>query len=304
MRQPTARAAEIFRRYEDIRHRLPMASFPATSLTIDHLADLADDIDVFFLDAFGVLNVGDSPIPGAVERLEELTALGKHIFVVTNSASYSAAHALEKYRSLGFDLSPRQVISSRNTARAALMTYPSNLIWGVVAMPSADLDEIDAKTVLLLDDPETYDEVDAVLFLSSAEWTPARQILLTRSLKNNARPVLVGNPDLVAPREYGLSLEPGFYAHELADNTGIKPQFFGKPFAGIFKYGLAMANVKHIPKHRMAMVGDTLHTDILGGAAAGIRTVLITDHGFLKDENIPELIASSGIVPDFIARTT
>jgi glycerol 3-phosphatase-2 len=304
MRQPTARAAEIFRRYEDIRHRLPKADFPTASRSIEHLQDLADEIDVFFLDAFGVLNVGDSPVPGAVERLEALTALGKQIFVITNSASYSAGHALDKYRSFGFDFAPQQVISSRNTARAALMTYASHLIWGVVAMPAADLEEIDAKTVLLLDDPETYDEVDGVLFLSSAEWTPARQILLTQSLKKNPRPVLVGNPDLVAPREYGLSLEPGFYAHELADSTGIKPQFFGKPFASIFSYGLAQSTLKDIPKHRIAMVGDTLHTDILGGAAAGIRTVLITDHGLLKDENIPELIASSGIVPDFISRTT
>jgi len=304
MRQPTARAAEIFRRYEDIRHRLPSASFPQTSRHIDHLQDLADEIDVFFLDAFGVLNVGDSPVPGAVERLEALAALGKQVFVITNSASYSAAHALEKYRSFGFDFTPQQVISSRNTARAALMTFASHMIWGVVAMPSADLDEIDAKTVLLLDDPETYDEVDGVLFLSSAEWTPARQILLTQSLKKHRRPVLVANPDLVAPREYGLSIEPGYYAHELADNTGVKPQFFGKPFAGIFSYGLAQSAVKDIPKNRIAMVGDTLHTDILGGAAAGIRTVLITDHGLLKDENIPDLIATSGIVPDFISRTT
>ncbi|USG60900.1 HAD-IIA family hydrolase [Sneathiella marina] len=304
MRQPTARAAEIFRRYEDIRHRLPRADFPTRSHSIEHLEDLADEIDVFFLDAFGVLNVGDSPVPGAVERLRALTDLGKQIFVITNGASYGAANVLEKYRSFGFDFAPHQVISSRNTARAALMTFASQMIWGVVAMPTAGLDEIDAKTVLLLDDPETYDEVDGVLFLSSAEWTPARQILLTRSLQKKPRPVLVGNPDLVAPREYGLSLEPGYYAHELADETGINPQFFGKPFASIFTYGLAQPALKEIPKHRVAMVGDTLHTDILGGAAAGIRTVLITDHGLLKDENIPELIASSGIVPDFISRTT
>ena len=30
------------------------------------------------------------------------------------------------------------------------------------------------------------------------------------------------------------------------------------------------------------MVGDSLHTDILGGAAAGMTTVLITDHGLFR----------------------
>ena len=52
------------------------------------------------------------------------------------------------------------------------------------------------------------------------------------------------------------------------------------------------------------MVGDTLHTDILGGAAAGLRTVLVTDHGLLKGMNASDLIQRSGIVPDFIAATT
>ncbi|GIS17855.1 MAG: hypothetical protein CM15mP119_2590 [Alphaproteobacteria bacterium] len=30
------------------------------------------------------------------------------------------------------------------------------------------------------------------------------------------------------------------------------------------------------------MVGDSLHTDILGGAAAGLGTILITNYGLLR----------------------
>ena len=33
------------------------------------------------------------------------------------------------------------------------------------------------------------------------------------------------------------------------------------------------------------MVGDSLHTDILGGAAAGMTTVLITDHGLFRGQD-------------------
>ncbi len=56
-------------------------------------------------------------------------------------------------------------------------------------------------------------------------WTDARQTLLEASLQRAPRPVYVGNPDIVAPRENGFSTEPGSFAHRLADETGVSPQF-------------------------------------------------------------------------------
>ena len=58
------------------------------------------------------------------------------------------------------------------------------------------------------------------------------------------------------------------------------------------------------PPERIAMVGDTLHTDILGGAAAGWGTILITDHGIFRGLDVDPFIAASDLVPDVIARTT
>jgi ribonucleotide monophosphatase NagD (HAD superfamily) len=52
------------------------------------------------------------------------------------------------------------------------------------------------------------------------------------------------------------------------------------------------------------MVGDTLHTDILGGAAAGFKTILVTDYGLFRGHPIAPYIAASKIVPDFIVATT
>ena len=55
---------------------------------------------------------------------------------------------------------------------------------------------------------------------------------------------------------------------------------------------------------RVAMVGDTLHTDTLGGAAAGCGTVLVTHHGLFKGHDVAPYISRSGIVPDIIVKTT
>ena len=78
-------------------------------------------------------------------------------------------------------------------------------------------------------------------------------------------------------------------------------QFYGKPFGGALQAAL---NRLDLPANRVAMVGDTLHTDILGGRAAGCFTVLITGHGFFKGVDPQPFISATGLVPDFIAKTT
>ena len=78
-------------------------------------------------------------------------------------------------------------------------------------------------------------------------------------------------------------------------------RFFGKPFAPAFDAALARLR---LPAERVAMVGDTLHTDILGGAAAGCQTVLITDHGFMAGHDPTPFLQACGITPGFIAPTT
>jgi glycerol 3-phosphatase-2 len=47
-------------------------------------------------------------------------------------------------------------------------------------------------------------------------------------------------------------------------------------------------------------VGDSLHTDILGGQAAGVKTALIAGYGFFAGNDVEAPIALSGIKPDYI----
>jgi ribonucleotide monophosphatase NagD (HAD superfamily) len=152
---------------------------------------------------------------------------------------------------------------------------------------------------LLADDPAVYERAEGFLLIGSDDWTAARQAMLERSLRARARPALVGNPDLVAPREDGLSIEPGHFAHRLSDRTGIAPAFFGKPFRDVFDLALAHLSPPPDPA-AVLMVGDTLHTDILGGRALGFATALMTGFGALAGEDAAAAIAASGIVPDFV----
>ena len=287
-------------RYESVRARLPSATFPAFSHIAGNLSDVADRYDAFVLDAFGVLNVGDTPIPGAVARIAALRAMGKKLVVLTNAASYTRADALIKYRKLGFDFTKDEVVSSRDVAVSRLADLGEGKVWAAISSGDDSFSDIPARVVDLIDAAAW--EADGFLFLSSFRWTPALQTRLQAALKANPRPLIVANPDIVAPREDGLTLEPGHFAHDLIDRLGLPTEWFGKPFPDA--YTEAKARLPSIPAHRIAMVGDTLHTDVLGGAAAGMSTILITDHGLFRGHDVAPYISKSGIRPDVILKTT
>ncbi|MEP4198350.1 MAG: HAD-IIA family hydrolase [Aliishimia sp.] len=289
---------EAFEAYENVRHRLPATQRTALCHRVPHLEAIADEIDVFLLDAFGVLNIGETAIEGVPERVARLQKAGKRVMVVSNAAGYPHANLMEKYTRLGYNFAPEDVISSRKATLHGLTKDPA-CKWGLMATESlgrADLEGLDVT--FLAEAPSAYDTVEAFLLLGSAVWTQTRQTLLEASLIRNPRPVYVGNPDIVAPRENGFSIEPGFYGHALADATGVQPVFFGKPFSNIFD--LAFARLGAFDPARTVMVGDSLHTDILGGQAAGLKTALIEGYGFFAGYDVDNAIEKSGIQPDFI----
>ena len=288
-----------FSAYEAVRHRLPSLEFPRNAKRVETLGDLVPQFDVFLLDAFGVLNVGESAIPGALDRIEALRNAGKHVVVVSNAASYPKRILLDRYKRLGFTFSAEDVFTSREVLLTAMRTRAPRRL-GLMLPDAYGLEEMEhLDAVFLADDPAVYDDVEEILLIGSGEWTEGRQSMLEKSLIRNPRPVLVGNPDIVAPRETGLSREPGHYAHRLADVIGLAPEFYGKPFANIFEFVLARLP-EPIKRSRMIMVGDTLQTDILGGRAAGLTTALITNFGSLAALDPAAAAKRSGIVPDFI----
>ena len=285
--------------YEAIRHRLPVSTRSGACRSAAHLGEIAEHFDTVLLDAFGVLNRGQDPIPGVPERIRDLQAAGKRVMVVSNAAGFAHSTLMARYQRLGYDFAPEDVITSRKTLVRQL-EQESPRYWGVVAGQHFGPEEFPPLDYrLLADDIDDYHAVDGFLFVGASAWTAARQRLLIESLKASPRRLLVANPDLLAPQEGGDSIEPGTHAHQVQDETGVEPAFYGKPFANIFELALERLG-PDIDRDRTLMVGDTLHTDILGGQVAGIQTALVTRTGVLADTDIAAAIESSGIAPDWV----
>lgn len=289
-----------FAAYESVRHRLPHAKRTAACQPAENLDSISHCFDAFLLDAFGVLNIGETAIPGAPERVAGLQRQGKRVIVVSNAASLPRSALSAKYARLGFDFAPEDIITSRIATLRGLQNEPV-ILWGLMLSQEIDHDDLHhINKVYLDDDAATYQAADGFLLLGSGAWTEERQVLLENAIQDRPRPVLVGNPDIVAPRELGFSVEPGHYAHRISDKLDTKLAFFGKPFPSIFD--LARARLNGIDPDRILMVGDSLHTDILGGLAAGIKTALIAEYGFFAGADVNSMIRISGIQPDFILK--
>ena len=291
-------ADSAFTFYEAVREYLPIASFPTTSRQASGLLEIAGELDVFVFDAYGVLNVGSTAIAGAPEVVSTLRKMGKQVFVLTNSATFPAHRNHQKFERLGFDFSPEEIISSRMGAQNYISTLPA-MRWGVMGKSDSEPEDFGIETRILKDNPEDYEWADGFLLLSTWEWNVHRQMLLDEAFEKRPRPMVIANPDVIAPLEAAFSTEPGFVGHRTAKRFGVEVIFHGKPYPSVFEMVSQKLKPEQEPK-RVAMVGDTLHTDVLGGASQGWSTVLVSSHGLFRGRDVAKPITQSQIVPTYI----
>lgn len=283
----------IFDQYEQVRHLFPKVKTPNATQDIVSLTDIVDQADAFIFDAFGVLNVGETLIPNANTRLDQLRELGCAIRILTNAASYDHRGAVEKFKRLGLNLKNDEIITSRE---ATLLNLGHGKC-GVIAAETDQLSDLPSNARRLRNEQADYDDADYFLFLSTADWTPQSQELLTTSMRACPRSLLIANADLTAPRGGSFSLEPGYYGYKIANQFPDHVRFFGKPFPEV--YELVEASLAHIKPNKIVMCGDTLHTDILGAAVRGWRTVLVTRDGLFANNDTQVFSEQSNLFADW-----
>lgn len=299
----------LYDTYYNHNRLFPESSAPLKSCKkVDSLLSIQDEYDILLLDGFGVLNVGGTAVPHMPEVIKELQNIGKETFVLTNGASYPTDVRAKMYPPLGYDIPASHIISSRDAVERELPQSKLTQMgktWGVIVGDGAFIDRLPAKTVLLT--KENIDTVDGFIFLATSYWTQEWQDRLSISLMMNPRPIIIGNPDISAPLENSFSVEPGFYAIQLLEKMpNLDIIYCGKPFQNTYQAAFERIEkvIGKFDPTRVLMVGDTLHTDILGGNAAGCKTLLKADWGFLRGKDPMPFIQESQIFPDFIIKNS
>jgi HAD superfamily hydrolase (TIGR01450 family) len=153
--------------------------------------------------------------------------------------------------------------------------------------------------------PENFADISALVLLDEEGFNWESDLSKSINLLRQKNiPVVVANTDRTYPVSSNqINIAIGGIANMLEDIVGKRFIRFGKPDVPLFIYAYEkLSAIKSIPKDKILMVGDTLHTDILGGNKFGIHTALV-----LSGNTLPEqhhfLINSSGIIPDYVCHS-
>ena len=285
--------------YSRAQARLPPVPAPVEPREVGGLLSVAEAFDVILLDAYGVLTADADVLPGARETVTALNARGKPVMVLSNDASAEKRDILSRYRRRGFPFAERDIVAPQDLLASVTAELSQVRLWGVVASADWPVECLEVSCEILDADLSRY---DGILFLAARNWNDAGQRALENALKARPRPLVVANPDVAAPDEAGrLSAPPGYFGHRIAESLGIAPRFIGKPFPEMFE--AAMARHPDVAPDRFLMVGDTLHTDILGARHMGMGAMLVVQSGFFKGRDWLAYCRQSGIWPHYVTAT-
>jgi HAD superfamily hydrolase (TIGR01459 family) len=251
---------------------------------IASLDEILARYDVLLFDAYGVLVHADGALPGASELLSALRAEGRETLILTNDASRTPEQCAARYRDLGLDVDASMVISSGSLLAG---WYAAESLVGtatIVLGPAGSRTLVERAGGVPISPAEARSSPSLVVALCDEAFEPFLPLIddtlsaVLLGLQRGAKVrLVVPNPDLLYPRGGGgFGLTTGAVAHmfeaALAAKLGSAPRFerLGKPHPPMFEEARRRSRGA-----RLVMFGDTLETDILGAARAGIDSVLV-----------------------------
>jgi 4-nitrophenyl phosphatase len=226
----------------------------------------------FLVDLDGCLRFGRQPAPGAALLLQTLRRRGKSILVLTNTSSIGADALAQDLQSIGLDLAPSEI----QTTFDAIGEYirdrfgPAN----VLCISTPALQERlrrDGHEVLPL---SRYHEAKAVIVGRDQEFNIERMVAAAKAIDEGAAFIAL-NMDMRLPVEGGdYTAAAGPFVAAVSALAYQEPEVLGKPSPVFFE--LALRRLGVAPQEAV-MIGDNVETDIRGGKAAGLFSILITD---------------------------
>lgn len=269
--------------------------------------EIASRYRVVFFDAYGVLKNATGTIPGALDAIHRLQCAGVDCHVVSNDASRSPEQMVTAYLHPvhGQLITPEKNISSGMLASEFLSAKVP--LGGHVAYlgkrASAHYIESVGLTAVPLSQCDGRDDLDALVFLDDEGFDWFHDVNRAVNLLRRVNiPVVVANTDRTYPvRDGEVAVAVGSLANMVQQAVHKTFVLFGKPDVQIFSFTFARVRETHpdITKRQVLMVGDTLHTDILGANKFGLDTALVLS-GNTRSKAAEAMIATSGIIPTYI----
>lgn len=228
---------------------------------------LIDSYEAALFDLDGVVYLGPEPVPGAAEGIDRLRERGVKVGFVTNNAARTPQAVADHLVELGVRAETSDVVtSSQAGARLLAEQLPAGakvFIVGTEALadevrnvglePVREWQPTPAAVI------QGYDPALSFSVLNDAGWAIQRGALWVAT-----------NTDSNRPTDKGLVPGNGAAVDALRTAVAVDPLVAGKPFPPLMQETLRRLEIEDA-----IFVGDRLDTDVSGGVACGIDTLLV-----------------------------
>lgn len=239
------------------------------------LGDIAGRYDVILSDVWGVVHNGIARHPGAAEALAGFRAGGGHVVLITNAPRPSPpliamldgmAVARDSYDAM---------VSSGDATRSMIAAYAGRHVHYVGPPHENDslfegldvtLGSVEQASAVVVTDLDSDDDTPDLYNSRMTEW-------LRRGL-----PLICANPDRVVEHGDQLVYCGGALA-DLYEARGGLVRMAGKPYRPIYDEALRLAEQAaghRLDRGRVLAIGDSVRTDAIGAANAGLDLLFIT----------------------------
>ncbi len=246
---------------------------------------LLKETDAFLFDLDGTVYLDETPIGDVKGTLARLRAMDKRIVFLTNNSSKTEAEYRQKLARIGLwgegDL---VYTSAMATAEHVAARFPHKRVY--LLATDAVKEEFSRIVPLVEEAP------DVVILAYDTTLTFAKMKRFNEFLAGGAV-FLATHPDAVCPTA-GVSMpDVGAFLQLFYTSSGRRPDLIvGKPGTAM---GEGLERRLGIPRTRMCMTGDRMHTDIRFGNNCGMHTVLV-----LSGETTEETMKNFPDRPDLV----
>ncbi len=235
---------------------------------------MTSDVVSFLIDIDGTVYDGEDEIPGAATALTDLRARGIPFLLVTNTSRMPRPEIMARLTRLGIEVERGQVFAVPAAVCDYIKRHAGRRCF-VIGGPNID-DELAAAGLTVVRNERPVDFV----VIGQYQWIHFGEIdIAYRLIRGGAQPVAM-HRDLTYPDDGVLRASLGPVIAALEALTGVPVTVIGKPNPTFFDLALAHAG---FARDTTVVIGDSLHSDILGAANAGLRSIQVQTGAYAPD---------------------
>lgn len=239
----------------------------------------------FLIDMDGVIYRSDDVIPGAQDFIAQLLAEQVPFRFLTNNSQRTRRDLVAKLKHMGFEVGEQHIYTcAMATARFLAKQQPNGSAF--VIGEGGLLQALHSNGYSIVDHNPDY------VVVGEGRTFTFEMITHAVNLINRGAKLVATNLDPNCPTAGGMRPGCGAIVSMLESATGVKAFSVGKPSPVMMSDARKELGVRTA---QTIMIGDTMETDILGGAQLGYKTVLVLSGGTTKSD-----LAKYAYRPDLI----